>query len=89
MNGNDTSKVVALLEGHVQDLKAYLAEATTEKAHLLELANNLQKQNEVLMLTSPKNEKSYPNLDDIHLFFILYLAKYRVKTARNPLSFEG
>ena len=49
MTDND-SKVIALLEGQVQDLKAQLAEATTEKQQLLELANRLQKQNEVLML---------------------------------------
>lgn len=61
MNGND-SKVIALLEGQVQDLKARLASAETEKQLLLELANRLQQQNEVLMLpadTAPeKSEKS-------------------------------
>ena len=60
MNGHDTpendGKVVALLEGQVQDLKAQLAEATTEKQQLLELANRLQKQNEVLMLPAPTTE---------------------------------
>ena len=56
MNGNDTSKVVALLEGQVQDLKAQLARADTEKAELLSLANNLQKQNEVLMLPLPEKK---------------------------------
>ena len=49
MTEND-SKVVTLLEEQVQDLKAQLSEATTEKQQLLELANRLQKQNEVLML---------------------------------------
>ena len=63
MNGNDTptlpvlaendGKVVALLEEQVQDLKGQLAEAATEKQQLLELANRLQKQNEVLMLLPP------------------------------------
>ena len=53
LNGND-SKVIALLEGQVQDLKAQLAQSDTEKAELLTLANNLQKQNEVLMLPPPK-----------------------------------
>ena len=57
MNGNDTEKVIALLEGQVQDLKAQLAQANTEKSELLALANNLQKQNEVLMLTPPKRER--------------------------------
>ena len=50
MTGNDSAQIVALLKGQVTDLKAQLAEATTEKQQLLELANSLQKQNEVLML---------------------------------------
>lgn len=54
MNGNDTSKVVELLEGQVQDLKERLSQADTEKTQLLALADRLQKQNEVLMLPSPK-----------------------------------
>ena len=49
MTDND-NKVITLLEEQVQDLKAQLSEATTEKQQLLELANRLQKQNEVLML---------------------------------------
>ena len=57
MNGNDTSKVVALLEGQGQDLKAQLARADTEKAELLSLANNLQKQNEILMLPLPEKKE--------------------------------
>lgn len=56
MNGND-SKVIALLEGQVQDLKAQLAGADEKVSELLTLANNLQKQNEVLMLPPPKKEK--------------------------------
>jgi len=51
------SQVIALLEGQVQDLKAQLDTATAEKQHLLELANNLQKQNAVLMLPTPRKEK--------------------------------
>ena len=54
LNGSDTSKVVALLEGQVGDLKSQLARADREKAELLSLANNLQKQNEVLMLPPPR-----------------------------------
>ena len=53
---NDTDKVIALLQGQVQDLKAQLAQANTEKAELLTLANNLQKQNEVLMLPPPREK---------------------------------
>ena len=57
VNGNDTYKVITLLEGQVADLKAHLAHANTEKAHLLELANNLQQQNAVLRLPPPDTEK--------------------------------
>ncbi len=47
---NDNDKVIALLEGQVQDLKAQLSAEKSEKSELLTLAKNLQKQNEVLML---------------------------------------
>ena len=53
---NDNDKVIALLEGQVQDLKAQLADEKSEKAELLTLAKNLQKQNEVLMLPVPKEK---------------------------------
>ena len=56
---NDNAKVIALLEGQVQDLKAQLTEATTEKAELITLATNLQKQNEVLMLPPPKEKHGW------------------------------
>ena len=59
MTDND-SKVIALLEGQVQDLKAQLTETTTEKQQLLELANRLQKQNEVLMLPAENETESSP-----------------------------
>ena len=59
VNGNDSEKVVELLEGQVADLKAQLAQADTEKAQLLELANNLQKQNEVLMLPAPEEKRGW------------------------------
>lgn len=59
MNGNDTEKVIALLKGQVQDLKAQLADATTEKTELLALANNLQKQNAVLMLPPPQEKHGW------------------------------
>lgn len=38
------------------DLKAQLDTATAEKADWLTLANNLQKQNEVLMLPPPEKK---------------------------------
>ena len=48
VNTDDTPKIIALLEGQVQDLKAQLETATTEKAQLLELSDSLQKQNDRL-----------------------------------------
>ena len=59
VNGNDTPKVIELLEGQVQDLKERLAKADTEKAQLLDLADRLQKQNELLMLPSPKKKNGF------------------------------
>ena len=56
MNGNDSPKVIELLEKQVQDLKERLEKADTEKAQLLDLADRLQKQNELLMLPSPKKK---------------------------------
>ena len=43
MNGNDSPKVIELLEGQVQDLKERLTKADAEKAQLLDLADRLQK----------------------------------------------
>ena len=60
MTDNDTpTKVVALLEAQVQDLKEQLAQAHTEKAQLLELSTSLQKQNEVLMIPPPEPKRSF------------------------------
>ena len=56
VNGNNSQKVIKLLEGQVQDLKERLEKADAEKSRLLELANNLQKQNELLMLPSPRKK---------------------------------
>ena len=56
MNGNDSPKVIELLEEQVQDMKERLAKADTEKAQLLDLADRLQKQNELLMLPSPRKK---------------------------------
>lgn len=53
----DAPKIIALLETQVDDLKAQLESANAEKKELLELANRLQKQNEVLMLPSEAGEK--------------------------------
>ena len=59
MNGNDSPKIIGLLEEQVQDLKERLAKADTEKAQLLDLADRLQKQNELLMLPSPKKKNGF------------------------------
>ena len=64
MTDNDSQKIITLLEGQVQDLKAQLTEATTEKQQLLELANRLQKQNEVLMLPAENETESSPGWFD-------------------------
>jgi len=56
MTADDTSKIITLLEGQVQDLKAQLEIATAETAKLLDLADRLQKQNEVLMLPPSKKK---------------------------------
>ena len=59
MTLDDTPKIIALLEGQVQDLKAQLETATAETAKLLDLADRLQKQNEVLMLPTPKKKTGF------------------------------
>ncbi len=59
MNGNDSEKVIELLEGQVQDLKERLEKDDGEKSRLLELAYNLQKQNELLMLPSTKKKPGF------------------------------
>ena len=53
----DNPKIVAILEGQVQDLKSQLAQATEREAKLLDLTDRLQKQNEVLMLPSPDEKR--------------------------------
>ena len=59
VNGNDSPKIIGLLEEQVQDLKERLAKADTEKAQLLDLADRMQKQNELLMLPSPKKKNGF------------------------------
>ena len=53
---DDNPKIIALLENQITDLKSQLEHANAEKKELLELANRLQKQNEVLML--PNSEQA-------------------------------
>ena len=57
MNGNDSKKVVALLENQLKDLKAQLAQAHDREKTLLDLSDRLQKQNEVLMLPAPEKKR--------------------------------
>ena len=52
----DNPKIIALMDNQIADLKSQLEHANAEKKELLELANRLQKQNEVLML--PNSEQA-------------------------------
>ena len=55
----DNSEVVVLLTEQVQDLKTQLAKSDAEKAEILKLANSLQKQNEVLILTTAEKKTGF------------------------------
>ena len=55
VNTDDTPKIVALLEGQVQDLKAQLDTATEEKAELLKLLSAEKEDKRALM--PPADEK--------------------------------
>ena len=50
----DNEKIITLLETQVQELREQVAAERAEKTRLLDLAERLQKQNELLMLPSPK-----------------------------------
>ena len=50
----DNEKIITLLETQMQDLQDQVASERKEKNKLLELADRLQKQNEVLMLPKPR-----------------------------------
>ena len=54
VNAIDTSKVIDLLEAQNVELKEQITELKTEKIKLFDLAERLQKQNELLMLPNPK-----------------------------------
>ena len=62
MNGNDTPKIIALLENQVTELKSQLENATAERSKLLDLTDRLQKQNETLMLPAPQTKKWWQRL---------------------------
>ena len=59
VNTDDTPKIVALLEGQVQDLKAQLDTATEEKAQLLDLLS--AEKEEKLALMPPADEPKSRN----------------------------
>ena len=77
MNGNDSPKVIELLEGQVQDLKERLTKADTEKAQLLDLADRLQKQNEFLMLPSPKKKPGFWDNTGMFIRHLVLKCKHR------------
>ena len=56
MNTDDTPKIIALLEGQVQDLKAQLDSATEEKSELLKLLSAEKAEKRALM--PPVDEKT-------------------------------
>ena len=58
MNTDDTPKIVALLEGQVQDLKAQLDTATEEKAELLKLLSAEKEEKRALMPPADEKPKS-------------------------------
>ena len=56
VNTDDTPKIITLLEGQVQDLKAQLDTATAEKTQLLELLSAEKEEKRALM--PPVDEKT-------------------------------
>ena len=56
-NGTDSEKVVSLLEGQVQDLKAQLEIATTEKTKLLDLLSAEKAEKAGTHTTSTKKKR--------------------------------
>ena len=58
VNTDDTPKIIALLEGQVQDLKEQLDTATAEKAQLLELLSAEKAEKKALMPPADDPPKS-------------------------------
>lgn len=58
VNTDDTPKIIALLEGQVQDLKEQLDTATAEKAQLLELLSAEKEEKKALMPPADEPPKS-------------------------------
>ena len=61
MSTDDTPKIVALLEGQVQDLKAQLDSATEEKAVLLKLLTAEKEEKRALMPPADEKRQKSPN----------------------------
>ena len=60
-NATDTPKIVSLLEGQVQDLKAQLDTATEEKAELLKLLSAEKAEKRALMPPADEKPQKSPN----------------------------
>ena len=60
-NGTDSEKVVSLLESQVQDLKAQLEIATTEKTKLLDLLSAEKDEKRALMPPPDEKRQKSPN----------------------------
>ena len=56
LTNNDNQKKIAMLETQVQELKNQITAEREEKTKLLDLADRLQRQNEILMLPSAKRK---------------------------------
>lgn len=56
---NDSQKVIDFLEEQIEELKKRLAQADAEKTQLLKLANNLQKQNELLIAIKSQEKTKF------------------------------
>ena len=58
LTNNENDKIITMLEKQVEELKDQIAAEKAEKTKLIDLADRLQKQNELLMLPSPKKKPS-------------------------------
>ena len=56
LTNNDNQNKIAMLETQVQELKDQITAEREEKTKLLDLADRLQRQNEILMLPSAKRK---------------------------------
>ena len=61
VNAPDTPKIIALLEGQVQDLKDQLDTATQEKAQLLDLLSAEKEEKRALMPPPEEKNQKSPN----------------------------